>query len=1077
MTKLKSNEDLEIEELERELEQKLIGHYKPIQNNTWKPYKQFISDLKTKAKPTKTQDETIKQLEKDLEIELKKEQKQILKDIKKLSKQLGMTKMYKSIKKANTEIKNTENVQKVIKKQKNVKAFYDRKYSLKMNEKSSYKMKKQLGELFNFEPNVNLNVNMETVNTIADSIYENYLKVQGKFKYAYKQGFYTVVKLTFINGQDEAGNNNRFSTTIRNREITFDSIKKTIVEYVINKFIGGDSEFDALFESATYFIFPLSNKGGCASCVKTVDTIKYKLRTIKLISPKSSNDNCLFMCFAHFLDIKGNTLRFDNIREELKLKAGKIDFKDIPKVAKYFNTGYVLLNQKQEIISQSKLESKPKVHIMLMNDHYYIVDYIDFYKCEQCGKKLLTSNETHQCSNKMTTFWRSRICNKRDFVSLVDCSDKEKISKDSMIFFDLETFQETVSHIPYACGFSYGDHTNVDISYGKNCMDKFLEHISKAENKTICAYNGSGFDFYILLNYLKDKNIPIKNLIMPQGAIISFQFGEEGKENKVFDLYRFTMTSLDKACSAYKIKNHKMKFDVLKIQSWELAEQYKHEVEPYLKYDVLSLSELFFTFNDSIFENDSVNITKYMTLSNMAYSLWQKTLTELNELVEIPDIEKYNFIKRGTYGARCYPSQKEFKSKYYDDVINKKMTYEELIKTLQYIYNADATSLYSASMAGFELLDVKYPTGKSRWSINPKNEFEAGRCGLYEIFFTCPKDIVIPILPRKTVSGGLEWSLLEGSGVYTNVEITNAISAGYKIQFINKCLIWDKTGNLFKSYVDKYYKMKNDADKENNDVKRSIAKLLLNAMYGKTLQRAIYDTTEIISDYNKLLDFFKDYEITDISVLSDNKLVLSGTVIKKEDKITKPCQLGAFVLSYSRQIMMNYMKAIDPTLKTHVFTYTDTDSLHILGEHKDKLMKLGMIKSKEDSSLGYLCSDIKNEGVIISENNLAPKTYFYEYIDNKNELHIRENGTTKGKGIPQKCLDYKMYSKYTESEQKITFSGLRKKNINLTKADIKNGVGLFSIVNNTQTRTFMKSNWKGMDLIDNKFYPKGFQFK
>ena len=54
---------------------------------------------------------------------------------------------------------------------------------------------------------------------------------------------------------------------------------------------------------------------------------------------------------------------------------------------------------------------------------------------------------------------------------------------------------------------------------------------------------------------------------------------------------------------------------------------------------------------------------------------------------------------------------------------------------------------------------------------------------------------------------------------------------------------------------------------------------------------------------------------------------------------------------------------------------------------------------------------------------------------------------------------------------------LRKKNINLTKADIKNGVGLFSIVNNTQTRTFMKSNWKGMDLIDNKYYPKGFQFK
>ena len=56
---------------------------------------------------------------------------------------------------------------------------------------------------------------------------------------------------------------------------------------------------------------------------------------------------------------------------------------------------------------------------------------------------------------------------------MIDYSDKEKNSKDSMIFFDLETFQETVCHVPYACGFSYDNHKNVDISYGKNCIDKF----------------------------------------------------------------------------------------------------------------------------------------------------------------------------------------------------------------------------------------------------------------------------------------------------------------------------------------------------------------------------------------------------------------------------------------------------------------------------------------------------------------------------------------------------------------------------------------------------------------------------
>ena len=94
---------------------------------------------------------------------------------------------------------------------------------------------------------------------------------------------------------------------------------------------------------------------------------------------------------------------------------------------------------------------------------------------------------------------------------------------------------------------------------------------------------------------------------------------------------------------------------------------------------------------------------------------------------------------------------------------------------------------------------------------------------------------------------------------------------------------------------------------------------------------------------------------------------------------------------------MNYMRAINPSLKTHIFTYTDTDSLHIKGEYKDKLEELGMIKTGDECSLGYLCSDIDNEGVIIYENNLAPKTYFYEYIDNKNDVYDKDKATKKEK--------------------------------------------------------------------------------
>jgi hypothetical protein len=219
-------------------------------------------------------------------------------------------------------------------------------------------------------------------------------------------------------------------------------------------------------------------------------------------------------------------------------------------------------------------------------------------------------------------------------------------------------------------------------------------------------------------------------------------------------------------------------------------------------------------------------------------------------------MDKYDFIKKGTYGARCYPMQKEFKSKHYDDIINRKMTYEELEKTKEYIFNADATSLYPASMAGFDLLDAVYPTGKSRWSEKPKEEYNNNKYGFYEINFICPKDIVVPVLPRKTVNGGLEWSLYNGySGVYTNVEIKNALSVGYKIEFINRCLIWDtSSNNVFKPYVQKYYQMKEDSEKEDEMEVENNPRFRCEMIFanGKRCIRPFYDTcNKATCIYNK----------------------------------------------------------------------------------------------------------------------------------------------------------------------------------------------------------------------------------
>lgn len=1046
---------------------KIKKYDKLLDEELEKEFKLKVGEVPKYTKKQPVKDAFVLQLEKELEDLNVSEQKELLKKFKALKEQIKKDNIKIKKQKVDMEgkIKDINNFiinDKTGINMKPIKHIVKQKHHFKIDYKTTKPLITLGGIVDIYTPSDNVGV-ISNVQPISEMVFKLYSKI----KKQYQQGAEITIKFNMYIEDTEEKITKYFNVVIQNPKSYIEIIKK-LNEKVRDRFIHGYLE--PILREVVFYSFGLPVAGGCNSCYKS-EQMTYCGNTIKLISPKSSNNNCLFMCFLKSLNLNGNKYNLTKIRNELNIPEGEIDIKYVDDIAKYFNCGYILLNQQQEIIKHRDLVNKPTVHILLMDNHYYITKEHNLIQCPLCKHKYYTSNE-HKCNIDNVKYYNKQVLNKKNdnIVNNYVVLDKNLINSDTMVFFDLETFQDNNSHTPYACGWSVGKSENVNISYGKNCCNSLIEYLNKESNKIVCAYNGSGFDFYILLNLLKDSGNDIHNIILSNGSILGFNFGNG---HKVFDLYRFINSSLDGACKAYNIKNSKIKFDVLKIQSWDLAEKYRNEVEPYLKYDVLSLSELFFTFNEFIFKMESVNITRFTTLSHMSYTLWQSTI---EDVIELPDLEKYNFIKRATYGARCYPNRKNYTSKFYNDVISGKVKYEEVIKSGDYIFNADATSLYPASMAGFELLDTVYPTGSSLWSDKPKEQYENNKIGFYEIDFEAPKNIIVPILPRKTIDGGLEWSLLNGSGVYTNIDIKNAINVGYKITFKNRCLVYTNSNNVFKSFIHKFYKMKDEAEAENNKVKRNIAKLLLNSMYGKTLQKAIFNETQIINNYTELMKFFREHTITDISDLDEHKILISGECIDKEKRISKPCQLGAFVLAYSRSVMLIYMKAIDPTLKTHIFTYTDTDSLHILGEHAEKLKKLGYIKDKSKSSLGFLCSDIDNEGIIINETNLAPKCYFYEYIDNKNELHINENGTTKAKGIPHKCLDYKFYTEYDKRDIICEFSGLRRKHKNLTSKDKEKNLKHFSIINSTQTRQFMKNEWKGMIFKDNFYYPKGYKF-
>ena len=149
-----------------------------------------------------------------------------------------------------------------------------------------------------------------------------------------------------------------------------------------------------------------------------------ELRTFRLISPKSKNNNCLIACFISFNNLKGNQCKASKIRKECGLKDGeKIKIVDIGKIADWFKNDYIIFNSQYNIIKHTKkyikTDYKP-IYIYLHNDHYSYAEFINYKYCDHCCKKLLIDNETHECNANIISYRANKI--KKHMILLIQNS-------------------------------------------------------------------------------------------------------------------------------------------------------------------------------------------------------------------------------------------------------------------------------------------------------------------------------------------------------------------------------------------------------------------------------------------------------------------------------------------------------------------------------------------------------------------------------------------------------------------------------------------------------------------------------
>ena len=802
----------------------------------------------------------------------------------------------------------------------------------------------------------------------------------------------------------------------------------------------------------TYISAP---QGGCDS-----NTFHKKLGDLKILSPKSTRNNCVFACIHHPL---GKRLYSENTRKQLGIASDtpiRIDQLEI--ISRFYDVSIHLCDIEGGEIGVYNKECANVINLMLFvqnetqQGHYVLIEG-EVKQCSECGKSFI---KKHTC-NLRRKMWINRMSGRRNVIPS-KIKRPEPFDCENMIYYDLETFKpdDSDSITPYCA--SWYANGKYYCEYGEEAWTKFVDFLMTQEDKILSAYNGAGFDFHFLMSEMLARSEQLDKCIINNGRILSFTFG---KNIRCWDLCLFTLSSLKNACRDFGVsgENAKTEFDHFKIKSWNDVHTYRSEVEPYIKRDVMGMKEVFEKFSAMVYELFECHMTEYITLSAMSYSIWTNSI---KHLLELPDTTKYEFIRSSLYGGRTYPMTREYTSKHYTDIMvamDEPDKLKDIYKSMDdYIFNGDVSSLYPTAMVKYE-----YPVGTSSWVDEDAIDKDNLKIGIYECEIECNKDLVVPILPEKTDNGGISWNLMDKKGVYTSADLENAVKYGYKIKRITKGLVWEQKGDVFTEYIDKTYKLKVENDK--NPVLRQVAKILMNALYGKMLERARFEEQKVCNNIGDVWKFQNEFHTTDVQFIKD-KVVCIGLPINEkvsDDRIRKPSHIGTFILSYSRTHMLEVMEAIEPGLRNHFFTYTDTDSLHIHSSKLPGLQERGWLKD----GLGMLSDDAKG-GRIFREINLAPKLYMY--------LCLMPNGDIKtcmkSKGIPQQYLSPHLFEEADTlvDEDKVIRMEHRLKKVgfgrNLQVAWRK--YDAFSILSVDMERTFYKNMWSGMDFADGKWNPK-----
>lgn len=443
--------------------------------------------------------------------------------------------------------------------------------------------------------------------------------------------------------------------------------------------------------------------------------------------------------------------------------------------------------------------------------------------------------------------------------------------------------------------------SNENFIYG-NSIDDFMDWCQFHENEKIYFHNLK-FDGEFIISWLlnngftwvkKDKpNIKLSQpktfttLISDKGMFYSMEIcwetqfqSDKYNVTYIFDSLKILPFSVEKIAKGFNLPISKLSIDYKKDRPVG-HELNKKEID-YIRNDV----EIVARALNTLFEQ---KLTK-MTQGSNAMLDYKRIVGKTSFKKWFPVISYDDEIRKAYKGGFTYLSPR-YKGK-------------EVGKGIV----LDVNSLYPSRM--YECL-LPYGEGvKFEGKYKFDNDYP-----LYVQKISCSFDVKKNHIPTIQLKNNLAFSpteYLESSG---NEEIImslcnpdlNLLFSHYNVSNVEWLGGWKFRGrdDMFKDYIDKWFNVKAEATINGNESMRTLAKLMLNALYGK---------------------FGLNPNVRSKIPWMDDKGIVHYSVDKPETRSPIYIPVAAFITSYARHLTISSAQKVYDR-----FIYADTDSLHLEG--------------------------------------------------------------------------------------------------------------------------------------------------